>query len=340
MRINRKVALTSLFFPESTKDNLETEFAQVDVLEGSYGMAPFAMIGQKAFMVDQLNGRSYTLQTPFINIGRPLKWSTDFVKRQAGMGVFVNSDTNAARARAAMEKDVDYMNALIDNRIEWMVAMIIRGQIDYDAEGHDSFIINSGKPSANTLLAAILWDNGSANPFEDFFQAKKVIAARSGPAPNIAICGATAGAALRAMVTSEGIKILKTTSGVDTGGSMSMRQVIEDSGMVFLGRLSEIDIYEYTGTFQPDDGGSDEPFIRDNFVEFFSTSDRSVSERQLLFGSMPDLLIIQAGEHVTERHLTTVPPKPDQGTLQGIMKSRPFPHLRRPDWQVSLQVLT
>ena len=337
--INRKVALTSLLFPESTKENLFTEFAQVDVLEGSYGMAPFAKIGQKAFMVDALNGTSYTLTTPFINIQRPLKWSTEFAKRQAGQGVFVANDTNAAHARIAMAKDVDFMNKIIDNRIEWMVSKILQGQIDYDAEGHDSFIINSGKPSINTITAANLWDGGSAEPFEDIVSVKKIVAARSGPLPNIAIGGEEAGAAFRTMITTVDIlDSIKTTSGVDVGGSVNLRSELEENGMMFLGRLSNIDFFEYTGTFAPDDGGADEPFIRTDYFEFFSTSPRSVAERQLLFGSMPDLEIIMRGEHVTERHYTSVPPAPDQGTFKGIIKSRPFTHLRRPDWQVSLKV--
>lgn len=338
-RITRKTALTNLLFPESTKENLFTEFAQVDVLDGTYGMAPFAIIGQKAYMVGALNGTSYTLETPFINIMRPLKWSTDFAKRMALQGVFVANDTNADYARQAMEKDIDFMNKIIDNRIEWMVAMILRGQIDYHADGHASFIINSGKPSINTITAANLWDGGSAEPFEDIVSVKKIVANRSGPLPNIAIGGAEAGAAFRSMIAEQTqILATKTTAGVDYGGNLNLRSELEESGMMFLGRLSQVDFFEYTGTFAPDDGSADDPFIRTEYFEFFSTGERSVAERQLLFGSMPDLAIIMAGEHVTERHYTSVPPEPDQGTFQGIIKSRPFTHLRRPDWQVSLKV--
>ena len=338
-RIKKYTALTSLLFPESTRETLFTEFAQVDVLDGTYGMAPFAKIGQKAYIVDSLNGTSYTVETPFINIQRPLQYSTNFAKRQAQQGVFITSDQNVAHVRKAIEQDVDYMNNLVDNRIEWMVAYILRGEINYSEEGHDSFIINSGKPSANTFTVSALWNGGSAVPLEDIFQAKLIVANRRGPAPNIAVCGANAGAALRALVETDKIPTVKTTSGVDSVARANLLSRIEENGMVFIGRFGDVDFFEYTGKFQPDTGGADEPLIRDDYIEFFSTGDRSVGERQLLFGSMPDLAIIMRDEHVTQRHLTSVPPKEDQGSFKGIMKSRPFPHLRRPDWQVSMKVV-
>ena len=57
-RIKPYTALTKLWFPESTKNNLFEEVAQIDVLEGTYGMAPFVKVGQNAVIMDALNGRN------------------------------------------------------------------------------------------------------------------------------------------------------------------------------------------------------------------------------------------------------------------------------------------
>jgi hypothetical protein len=113
----------------------------------------------------------------------------------------------------------------------------------------------------------------------------------------------------------------------------------EDDGLRYIGNFSNVDFFEYTGTYIDDDTGAETALIRTDYIEFISTSQRSVAERQLLFGPILDLAIIMRGEHITSRHMQSVMPKEDQGTFQGIMKSRPFTHLRRPDWQVSMKVV-
>ena len=340
-RIPGKTSHTELLFPASTHDNLFTETVQVDVMTGTIGMAPFNKIGQKASLVDALNGTSYTIQTPFINIQRPLQASTDFAKRTALGQVFVNGQTNQYQevVRKVIEQDVSFMNGLIDNRLEWMAAFILRGEIDYSVEGQDSFIINSGKPAANTFTVSNLWDGGSATPLQDIDSAKRIVSLKLGPLPNIAICGQDASSALKALVEAGSIKPIATTSGVDAVSRANLLSRYRDNGMMFLGNFGDVDFFEYTGTYIDDSTGSETALIRSSYIEFLSTSTRSVAERQLLFGPILDLAIIQRGEHITSRHMQTVMPKEDQGTFQGIMKSRPFTHLRRPDWQVSMKVV-
>ncbi len=338
-RIKGKKALTNILFPESRQRALFAEFEQVDVLTGAVGMAPFNKVGQKAVMVGGLNGTSYVINTPFINIERTLQYSTEFAKRQAGQPVFINSDQNKEFVRRALEQDVDVMNDMIDNRIEWMAAFILRGQIEYSVAGQDSFIINSGKPAANTFTVSVLWNAGSAVPLEDIGQAKRIVNLKSGPLPDMAICGAGAAKALRAMVEAGLIKSLATTSGVEATQRVNLLSQYRESGLMYMGNFGDVDFFEYLGTYIDDTTGVATALIRSDYVEFISTSDLALSMRELMFGMMPDLLIIQAGEAVTKRHLTSVPPKPDQGAYEGIMKSRPFPHLKRPDWNVSMKVV-
>ena len=339
-RIKPYTALTNLIFPPSTKNNLFEEVAQIDVLEGTFGMAPFVKVGQKAVIMDALNGTSHTVATPFINIKRPLKWSTRFAKRQAGQTVFTNTDQIRAMIREAQERDMDMLNTLIDDRIEWMIAKTLQGQVSYSVEGQDSFIIDVGKPVANTFSVSNAWAGGSATPTEDIRTAKGVVAAVRGPIPNIGICGATAATALRAMLVGSGelVSQIKTTSGVITQERLNLLSRFKEDGMIPMGNLGDIEFFEYTGTFNPDDGSAAEVLIRTDYIEFFSDSQRSVDMRELMFGSIPDLRAIEAGLHVTERYVDVDPPKFDQGTYQALIMTRPLPWLYRPDWQVSMKV--
>lgn len=332
-------ALTKLLFPPATKENLFEEFAQVDVLEGTYPMAPFVKVGQKPVIVGTLNGTSYTIETPYINIERPLQWSTKFAKRQAGQPVFSsNPSVIIDMVRRAIERDATFMNTLIDDRIEWMAAFILRGQVEYSVEGKASFTISTGKPSANTFTVSALWDAGSAKPLSDITDVKLIVSARRGPPPTVGICGAEAGDAIRDMLETKQITALQTTSGIDTGKATFRKQVQED-GMMFICELGGVDFFQYTGIFEPDDGGASEPFIRTDYIEFFSTSPRAQAMRSLSFGMIPSLKAIMEGTAVTERYLVSIPPTERVDVYSGIIKSRPFPWFSRPDWSVSMKVV-
>lgn len=337
MRIKPYTALYNMLFPPSTRETLFEEYVQVDVLTGTPGMAPFVKIGQKAVMVDSMNGTSYTIETPFINIKRPLTYSTRLAKRIVGGNVFVNKPGQLIQViKEEITKDVDYMNSLIDNRLEWMAAKMLIGTVEYSVEGNDSFTISTGKPGDNTVTAASYW-NTTCTPHEDIRSVKAVVAAVRGPIPDTAICGATAAAALRTLILAGTLK-LDTTSGIDIG-KMNLLSRIQEDGMIYMGRFCDVDFFEYLGSYPDDTTGVDTALIRTNYIEFFSRSQSSVSMRNMFFGLIPDLKAILDGAARTERYMTSKAPDEDQGTYEGIIKSRPFPWFKRPDWQVSLKVL-
>ena len=345
--IKRYTALFKLLFPTSIHDNLTEEFAQIDVTKGKLGMAPFVIVGGEPRYVGVLNGTSYTVETPYISIKRPLTYSTRLAARQIGGPVFMaNGQSGIMEAiRKAITKDAETMNTLVDNREEWLAAQMLRGQVTYNEEGFDSFVINTDKPAANTYQISALWDGGSATPFEDFGDAKRIIARNRGPMPNIAICGANAAAAFRALVEAGTITAIKTTSGI-TAGVADLRQQITEDGMIFLGRFAEIDFFEYLGQFIPDANDSEfvnattnVSLIRDDYVEYISTGALSLSMRTMMYGLIPSLVAIMNNRANTSRYMTSVAPTELIDTYTGILKTRPFPWFYRADWFVSQKVV-
>ena len=345
-QIKRYTALFSLLFPAATHENLTEEFAQIDVEKGKIGMAPFVVVGGEPRYADSLNGSSYTVETPYISIKRPLEYSTRLAARVAGGGVFMgNGQSGIMEAiTRAITKDADYMNTYIDNREEWLASQILRGQVTYSEDGLASFVINTGKPAENTYTVSNLWDGGSAEPEEDIGDAKRIIADKRGPQPDVAICGANAAAALRSLQASGAITSIKTTSGIDSGRG-DLRQKIQDNGMIFLGRFSEVDFFEYLGKYIPDpnaadyvDATTEVPYIRDDYIEYLSTSQMAQSMRTMFFGLIPSLKAIMAGTANVSRYAASVEPTEERDYYTGIMKERPLPWFFRSDWYVSQKV--
>lgn len=345
--IKRYTALFPLLFPVATHDNLDEEFAQIDVEKGKLGMAPFVTVGGEPRYVDVLNGTEYVVETPYVSMKRPLTYSTRLAARQAGGNIFVGKGAGqiAEVIQKAITKDATTMNTLMDNREEWMAAHILRGQVSYSEDGLASFTINTAKPAANTVTVANLWDGGSATPLEDMGDAKRLIATARGPMPNVAICGKNAAAALRALLEAGSITAIKTTSGIEAGRG-DLRTQIEDSGMVFLGRFEEIDFFEYLGTYLPDpnavdyvDATTEVGYIRDDYIEYFSTGQIAQDMRQMFFGLIPSLFAIMGGNANVARYMASVPPTELVDTYTGILKERPLPWFYRADWYVSQKVV-
>lgn len=337
-RIKSYTALYSLLFPPQVRETLYEEFVQIDVEQGSSGMAPFVKVGTKAIIMDSDNGTSYTIETPFINIKRPLTYSTRLAKRLVGGNVFVSQPGQILQTiRQEITKDMDKMNDLIDNRLEWLASQILTGTVSYSGDG-DKFTITTGKPGGNTYEVDALWSSTStAKPEEDMRDIKGIVSGYRGPMPNIGICGATAATALRGLIKAQKL-LLETTTGVEVGSRVNLISNIEANGMIFIGRMWGIDFYEYLGTFVADGTGATTPLIRDDYIEFFSNEARAIDSRKMFFGLIPDLRAIMSGQARAERYVESKEPEFDQDSYEGCIKSRPFPWLFNPEWMISLKV--
>jgi hypothetical protein len=130
------------------------------------------------------------------------------------------------------------------------------------------------------------------------------------------------------------ISSIKTDSGV-IAGNLTLIEDFQANGMLFLGTLGGIPMFEYTGTYLADNGGASTPFIRTDYVELLNTT--APETRPMNYGTIRDIEAILAGLHITKRFATSDIDK-DAGTYVAWLKSRPFPWLKRSDWNVSMKV--
>jgi hypothetical protein len=336
-RVKGKKALTAMLFPPSTEQNLTAEHVQVDQLTGANGMAPFVEKNGKAIAIDQLSGDSYLVTPPSINIKRTLTCNDLLLQRLAGQNVMVvnGEDVYKQAAEAQIADDLTNLDENVENRIEWMVAMLLRGVISYKVDGKASFKITTAKPGGNTFTVTDLWSGATPQIFRDIKQAKRVVQPYGGPGFQVAVCGRTASDALTKMVEAGTIKSLDTTSGI-VAGMASLIADYQENGMLYLGTFGGIPFFEYAGSFIDDTTGAAAPFVRDDHVEFICTAKPDM--RVLYYGVIRDIEAILAGMHIAKKFATSDTDK-DSGTFVAWLKSRPLPWFKRPDWNVSMKVV-
>lgn len=335
-RYKGKKALTSLLFPLSSELNLTHEWVHVDVLTGEAGMAPFIEKNGKAIAVGQLNGESYMLETPNINIKRPITASEELLKRQAGESVFSPNGDDVYRdaMEAQITRDLDFMEELIENRVEWMIAQLLQGEISYSVEGGASFKITTAKPAGNTFTVSNLWDGASPAPLNDIKAAKRVVQPYAAPGFQIALCGENASNAISKMLEEDTIKAIKNDSGI-VAGMGDLIADFQENGMLYLGTFGGIPFFEYAGTYIADGTGTVTPFIRTDYVEFIATA--RPETRTLYNGAKVDAEAILSGMHIGRRFATSELDK-DVGTYVAWLKARPMPWMTHPEYNVSMKV--
>jgi len=333
--------LSQMLFPESTRSTLATGSVQIDELTGDALMAPFVKVGGKAVALGQKNGKSYQLTTPFISIFRPITASDELLKRMAGQPVFVQNGVdvmgNALRQQTA--EDSDYLNEACDLREEWFVAKLLTGTVSYDVDGQDSFEILTGKPAGNDYSVSPLWTAADCTPVADLVAAQTIVQAYRAPAFTHGICSSTAADAIRTLLETDKIKVIKSDSGI-VSGNAQMRAAFEENGMRYIGTLtaSNIELWEYAATYvDVDNNNAVTPYIRAGYIELVSLSSRAMGTHMCKYGAIADIKAIQEGLHMTKR-LSFATYDDDAGSLKQYLKTRPFFWFKRPEWYVSIKV--
>lgn len=332
----RKRALTQALFPESSAVTLPTGSVQWDMLQGTLGMAPFVEINGKAVTTERLSGGTAGVETPSINLKRPVTANTVMLARQAGDRILtgLGEDPISKHIAKTIADDLIDMDDLIRNRIEWMAAMVLRGDLNYSVEGKASFKLSTGKPVGNTFTVNNLWTAATATPMQDIQLAKRIVNAYSAPAFKAAICGRNASQAIMNMMEKGTMKSLETTSGISAGSGTFLSEW-SDNGMLYLGNFGGTPFFEYSGTYESDDGTGSAPLIRENYIEFIPPY--SPSTNKTFYGAINDIEAIMSNRHIAQRFSTQVMDK-DAGTLVNYLKSRPLPWMLRPEWAVSMKV--
>lgn len=317
--------------------NVPTDDIEMSYLDSGRTMAPFVKVNGRAIMVPGHSESYTTLKPANIRISRPFSPYSLLNTRRPGSPIFINSGTQRTEMNAHIARDLEFVNNMIDNRIEWMWAQALTGTLTYAVDGGDVFQVDYQRSSTHdiTLDTNHNWDNADKTkprPWDDCHTVKDLLS-EEGLTPTDAIAGANAAAALRELAQTDNLKALKIDSGISAGSLTFIEQFNRD-GLIFLGQLGGIRFWEYNRSAVEQDGTSTK-LIRDDYVEFFDRSPSS--QRVTYFGAIPDWKAIGSGSLQTERFSKSWEQE-DPSVLMYLIHSRPMPALRLPNATVSMKV--
>lgn len=332
-------ALTSMLFPESTYQTLMTEAAQVDELIGEDSLAPFVEVNGEAIYAGQDNGKSYTIETPYIFLKRALTAQRLLMQRQAGQtGVLTTDGRDLAAENMIMQtvKDLDKMERQAAKTEEWMIAQMLTGTIQYQVEGGASFTISTGKPADNDFVAPNgIWTTGSPKVRSDIKECKRLANDNEVSAPTDAIGDSTAADALDSLIESKAVVFDADAQVYNPDTSMIANY--EANGMRYIGVIGGVRFWEYNASYTDWDGVTKKTFIRPGYFEFVSLANEALMNRTMFYGRIPDLAAMMDGTDITRRLITTeLKTKPSKYMV--YLETRPLPWTFRGDEYISMKV--
>lgn len=240
-----------------------------EVEEGSYNLAPMGYSGDPASNVNiSRTVKSYAVTPPQIFM-RDRVTASDINKVRMAAQNPINmtlQDKNAAYNKLVGDKQQG-LNRLIDRRIEWLFAQILRGKISYTSETGRVFEHDFKLPNA-VAINGEFW-NKPADPGNPVHQlrhiAKYFKKLNNQLDPDLIVMGGAAGDAfmdnphVEKWLQSAGVQIVQIRSGLAKGESLPVA-VVQGS-----------ELYEYSATYE-DNKGKSTPYIDEDYVYMTNSS--------------------------------------------------------------------
>jgi hypothetical protein len=325
-------------FPAARDITLPTEKAELSFISRGREIAPFVRRGGEAIMVGGHSASNAEVETTNIRIKRPFTpRALMFVRRPWQNPYLSDGQDLAAYAKEQMGRELQDLADMVANAEEYLSCMSLQGAITYTNSSQETFTITYPRPGANSITLTTFWNDGTpanVRVLSNFHTAKQV-AAEAGFALTDVILGVEAAASLRSLAEGGHIKVLGMDGRNIDAGRISFLEQFRDDGVIYMGNLAGIDIWEYPRTAVLD--GVSVSMIRPKYAEFISRS--AATERTMYFGAIDDMDAIKAGTTRIKRFSKSWEEKDPSATI-ALIHSKPLPVPRKVDAWVSMKVIS
>lgn len=323
----------------SNHDPKSTEDIEIGLLSRGREIAPFVRKNGEALLVGTHTETFQTVAPPNIRIKRPFTPSELLFGRRPGTPIFnVGGKKQISAVRKHIARDIQGMANMITNAEEYLCSQTLQGAISYEVEDAEVYTITFPRPSGNNITLSVFWNDADPTlprPLKNIHAVKRVMSQEVGLSPTDAVLGTEAADAILELTESTNIKLLGQRGFEISAGHMTFIEKFSDDGVVFLGHLGGVRLWEYGRT--ADLNGVSTPMVRPKYAEFFSTS--AASDRVLYYGAIADMEAINEGKIAVERFSKSWIEK-DPSRMMALVNSRPLPVPRRPAATVSVKVVS
>lgn len=315
-----------------------TETIEISVLNKARELAPFVKKNGSAIMVSGHSETFQTVEAPNIRIKRPFRPSELLFNRRPGGVIFSpGADAQVSALQQHIARDLQVLADLVTNSEEYLCCQSLTGQISYQVAPNANFQITFPRLAAHNIVLTTFWDDANPalpNPDNDFIVAKRLINDAVSLGVTDAIMGLEAANAFRRVMQVPDRRLNKLSL---TDGDVTFSEQFSEDGVIYMGRFSGVDCWEYSRTVAMEGSTTAIPLIRSKYVEFVSRS--PTAEWTLYYGAIADMKALEGRAFVGERFSKSWEIE-DPSQMIALLASRPLPVPRRPNASVSMKVVS
>jgi len=301
-----------------------TNQIDVDIILGNKKLAPFVSPIEGGTVVTKLGRSIKSVTAPRIRPKVQLN-PADFNERAAGSSVYVSAEDRDKfkKEKIALEQ-LNLKNQCL-RRIHWMCAQALTGKITVNQE-NVAFEVDFKVPDANKPVlvsdenGAFKWDGADAQILKNI-RAWKRLGANAGH--NLRL-GISTPSVTDAMLANDEIKKLLDLRNANIG------QITLD-GMDYIGRISGVDIFEFSEEYI-DETGVSHPMLPDGTFTMLDPDARF----DMNYGAVQD---IEAGGDVVTDFFSKSWTEKDPSALWLLVETDPLPTVNEPGALVHATVL-
>lgn len=316
-------------------ETLPTETIEVGEIRGERDVAPFVRVGAEAEMVGGLGERVYVVQAPNIRIKRPFTPSQLLFGRKVGTVVFPTGDQVISAVEQHIARDLQYMDNLILNAEEWMLAMALRGAISYSVADREVFTITFNRAAAHSITPSVFWNDATPANITAIanIDALQLLVSE---AVGLGITDAIMGSEVLPyfMKLPEMLATINTQSGFNAG-QFNLMAKYRDDGAMLVSNWKGINWWTYPRTLRIE--GTATALIRAKYIEFVCATPAAQWVRY--YGAIPDLDALE-GKTMQAKRFAKSWKVPDPSAMMALIHTRPLPMPRIPDSTVSFKAIS
>lgn len=319
----------------SNHQTLPTESITLDSVQKNRETVPFILKNADPLMVSGATETYATISGPNIAIARPFTPTEILFGRHAGGPIFISSqDEQISEADRYMARELQIVADLITNTQEVLCWQMLNGAISYAVNDGSVFTLTAPRDSSLVI------NPGSGNYLDDtspdvdphplIHSIKRAMEVLDGFQPTDVVMGSEAADAFLSNVFVKDTLDKFSNAGL---GRVTLEENFREDGVMFLGRLYGLNWWEYSRTVSI--AGVSTDLISKKYGHFIANT--AGADRVEYFAAISDMDAFEARNMQTERFSKSWIQKMPSAVMNMTI-SRPFPWLRQPNAQATVQL--
>jgi len=266
-----KTGLIDLFYGHVTANTWDTESVDVEIREGTRGIAKYTKRGQEGTKVENTGYKVVNFRPPYIDEEKATR-ASEFLKKIEGLSDESKIAKQKSRAENKIVSDISELKERVKRaEVKQVVDGLLTGKLTVSESGKNR-VIDFNMPAAHSIVysGTDLWTHADSDPIEDIRLWREVIQENSGKDIDAMVFGRDA---LNAFIKNKAVQTYFNNLRI-TLGEVSAKKI--GNGLTRYADVEGVEIYTFTDWYYDEEAKANKPMIPHDKI-IFGATDADVS---------------------------------------------------------------